>query len=178
MISIAWATGVITVPQSFLTLISGTSYSMDVDVFRLALKSLEDDEEGMAWPRTHNHNTEIVLAGITFARSVEIIYPYTVEFEDGVYGVTLTGANNNIPDVLVRNSVSVNSANSAGLIVAGGGLSDAQATMLEELWLLRGLDPTKPLVTTNTTRKIPSDGSDIDQTVTESPPGTITVQRV
>jgi len=119
-ISIAWASGVITVPQSFLTPLGGTTYQLDLDVFRLALKDLEDDEDGMPWPRTHNHNTEVTLAGITFARSIEIIQPYKVQFEDGVYGVNLVGANSNVPDVLIRNSVSVNTQNSAGLVAATG----------------------------------------------------------
>lgn len=127
-ISVNWFTGVITVPQADLTLISGTTYELDLDTFRLALKDLEDDEAGMPWPKTHNHNTQVTLSGITFARQIEILFPYTVEFEDGVYGVNLVGANSNIPDVLVRNSVSVNSQNSAGLIVTTVGGVD-QATV-------------------------------------------------
>jgi len=215
MISIAWASGVITVPISFLTLIGGSSYELDLDVFRLALKDLEDDEAGMPWPKTHNHNTATTLAGITYARSIEIIYPYTVVFENGSYGVNLVGANSNIPDVLVRNSVSVNSQNSAGLIVTtvggvdqatvqaamtaqgyttgrapkldnldqvissleGAGLTTAQATMMLEMYKLMGLDPTKPLIVTPTTRKVPANGTDISQTITEVG-GDVTVQRV
>ena len=215
MISIAWATGIITVPLSFLTPLGGSTYELDLDIFRLALKDLEDDEDGMPWPKTHNHNTEVVLAGITFVRSIEILYPYTVKFEDGVYGVNLVGANSNIPDVLVRNSVSVNTQNSAGLIVTtvggvdqatvqaamtaqgyttarapkldnvdvaisslvGAGLTTLQATMLLEMYKLLGLDPTKPLVVTSTTRKVPANGSDIDQTIT-TVSDEVTVQRL
>ena len=177
MISIAWASGVITVPQSDLTHLGGTTYELDLDVFRLALKNLEDDEEGMPWPRTHNHNTEVTLAGITFARSIEIIKPYTVLFEDGVYGVNLINANSNIPDVLVRNSVSVNTQNSAGLIVSiqGSGLSIAQATMLQEMYRLLGLDATRPLIVTTTERNA---GAEIGQSIVEAPAGTVTVTRV
>lgn len=58
-----------------------------------------------------------------------------------------------------------------------GGLSPTQATMLLELYRLAGLDPTLPLVVTATTRKVPEDGSEIDQTVVEAPAGTITVER-
>lgn len=61
--------------------------------------------------------------------------------------------------------------------ISGTGLSDAQATMLLEMYKLFGLDPTKPLIVTSTTRKVPANGSDINQTITEN--GTeITVQRV
>lgn len=49
-------------------------------------------------------------------RIPEIINGYTVTFEDGLYSVNLIGSNNNIPDVLNLNQVSVRSANSAGLI--------------------------------------------------------------
>jgi len=192
-IQITWSNGIIYVPQSFLTLVSGTTYTLDLDVFRLALKNLEDDAEGMPWPRTHNHNTEVVLAGITFARSVEIINGYTVVFEDGQYGVNCTGANSNLGDVLIRNQVSVSTANSAGLVSTAtpGEIADAvwdeTATdhdiegslglALLELYELAGLDPSKPLVVTATSRKVPADGSEISQTIAEDG-GAVTVQRV
>jgi len=67
------------------------------------------------------HNTEVTLGGVTLARTVEFINGYTIEFEDGQYAVTLTGANNNIADVMVVNQVSLRSNNSAGLIVTGAG---------------------------------------------------------
>jgi hypothetical protein len=122
-ITINWATKVITVPQGDLTPISGDLYELDVDVFRLILKDLEDDEEGMSFIRTHNHNPESVLSGTTFARQVEIINGYTVTFEDGQYRVRLSGANNNISDVTNVNQVSILSQNSAGLIVKQVGSS-------------------------------------------------------
>lgn len=120
MISINWATQVIYVPQAYLTPISGTIYSLDTDVFRLDLKTLEDSEEGMPFPNTHNHNTEVTVAGITYARTIEIINGYSVEFEDAQYTVIIQGSNNNIFDVengiLVQNQVQIISTNSAGLI--------------------------------------------------------------
>lgn len=119
-ISIHWPTGVITVPQADLTLLSGSRYQLDVNAFRLVLKDLEDSEDGQVWPTTHNHNTELVLSGVTYARSFEIINGYTVEFENGMYSVTCIGANHNIADVKTVNSVSLIIGNSAGMIVAGG----------------------------------------------------------
>lgn len=116
-LSINWITKVITVPQSDLTLISGSDYTYDIDAFRLELKAIEASEEGAPFLDTHRHVTEAILSGVTYARLVEIINGYTVEFEDGQYGVTLTGANHNIADVIVRNQVSIVTNNSAGLIV-------------------------------------------------------------
>lgn len=121
MITIDWATKVIDVPQADLTDLGGGVYELDVDQFRLELKDLEDSDEGMLWDATHRHNTEVTLSGTTYARSVEIINGYTVEFEDGNYTVKCVGANHNIGDVKVVNSVSLIIGNSAGLIAVGGG---------------------------------------------------------
>jgi len=94
---------------------------LDVDWFRLQLKDFEDSEIGMAMPDTHRHNAQIVLAGVTYARSVEVLAPYTVEFEDGIYEVVCVGANHNLSDRKVVNSVSLIVGNSAGLIVVADG---------------------------------------------------------
>ena len=117
-ISIDWGTKVITVPQSYLTLINGTLYNLDTNQFRLDLRALEASDEGMSFPKTHNHNTTVSLSGISYARVVEIINGYTVLFENGAYAVNLDASNNNILDVAVRNNVSVGANNSAGLIGA------------------------------------------------------------
>ena len=126
-ISIDWATRVITIPQSFLTPLGGSNYELKTDDFRLALKDLEDDaNEGMPFPDTHRHNTNVVLGGITYTRFIEIINDYTVTFENGTYAVVLTGSNNNILDVTNLNSVSVRSSNSAGLqvVTQGSGVTE------------------------------------------------------
>lgn len=136
-ISITWNTGVIYVPQADLTHLSGTLYELDLDAFRLELKSLEDDEAGMSWPATHTHNTTSTLAGTTFARQIEILAPYTVTFEDGQYGVNLVGANSNLLDRLNRNQVSVASSNSAGLVVVdsgGGGSAPTASQIADAVW--------------------------------------------
>ena len=110
---------VITIPQSDLTFVSGTLYTHDTEAFRLELKDYEDSEVGMPILDTHRHNTEVTVAGLTYARFIEIINGYTIEYEDGQYAVSLEGSNNNIFEegVIVRNQVSVISNNSAGLIV-------------------------------------------------------------
>jgi hypothetical protein len=115
MITINWSTKVISVPQSYLTFQGGTDYELDIDQFRLDLRDLEDDVQGMPFDQTHNHNTEFVLSGTTYARVVELINGYTVTFEAGSYRVLLRGANSNISDFTNLNGVSIDSANSAGL---------------------------------------------------------------
>jgi hypothetical protein len=84
--------------------------------FRLALKNLEDSEQGMVNPTTHNNYPPTTVGGVTLARVIEIINDYTVTFEDGQYAVNIVGANTNIADRVNVNQVSVRSANSAGLI--------------------------------------------------------------
>jgi hypothetical protein len=95
----------------------------------LQLKDLEDSEEGMCFPDTHIHNTEVTIAGVTLARVIEITNGYTITFEDGTYSVNLIGANTNVMDVINKNQVASRSWNSAGLInVTGldaGSIADA-----------------------------------------------------
>ena len=118
-ISIDWGTKIITVPKAYTTLVQSTPTEireMPINQFRLDLKALEAGAEGIPHIKTHRHNTEVLLGGIVYARTVEIISGYTVTFEDGQYAVNLTGANSNIGDVVNVNSVSVRSSNAAGLI--------------------------------------------------------------
>lgn len=131
-VSITWGTKVIFVPKADLTPLGGNLYELDVNAFRLELKDLEDSPEGMSHPDTHRHNTEVTLAGVTYARSVEIINGYTVEFEDdgtpaGHYVVSCVGANHNLADVKVPNGTSLIIGNSAGLIVRESGTSGLTA---------------------------------------------------
>lgn len=136
-ISINWTTKVITIPQADLTLVSAGLYELDVDVLRLALKNIEDGEEGIAFPDTHRHNTAVTLSGVTYARTFEIINGYTVTFEDvgTPYTVRCVGANHNIADVKNVNQVSLIIGNSAGLIVvaSGSGLSTSQDERLARI---------------------------------------------
>ncbi len=117
-VSINWPTGVISVPKADMTLVSSTPFEireLDINVFRLALKNLEDDDVGQVWATTHNHNTTVSVGGVTLARVIQIINGYTITFENGSYAVNLIGANSNIGDVINLNTVSVRASNSAGL---------------------------------------------------------------
>ena len=150
MITIDWGTLIISVPQSYLTLIGGAFYEMDIDQFRLDLKDLEDSQQGIPFPDTHEHFTEVVLGGVTYARVVNIINGYTISFEDTgtPYRVTLTGANSNISDVtnLVAN-VSIDSRNSAGLV-------NNSADLAQNVWDYLLANPTIPDSTLDALKKI------------------------
>lgn len=124
-ISINWGTKVIFVPQADLTFVSGTDYNLDLNTFRLSLHALQDNEQGIVYDETHRHVAPITVGGVTLARVLEIINGYTVTFENGSYTVNLIGANSNVGDVVNLNSVSVRSANSAGLV----SLAEIQAAL-------------------------------------------------
>ncbi len=112
-------TFVIKIPKADLTLIQSSPTEireLNINNFRLDLKDWEDSADGMGFLKTHTHNTEVTLSGVTYSRVVEILDPYTITFEDGQYAVNLVAANSNIGDKVNVNQVSVRSNNSAGLI--------------------------------------------------------------
>jgi len=118
-ITVDWPVKIINVPKADMTLIQSSPIEvreLNLDTFRLTLKNLEDDAEGMVFIDTHRHNPPVDVGGIILARVVEIINGYTVTFEDGAYVVNMVGANSNVLDRVNPNNVSVRSANSAGLM--------------------------------------------------------------
>ncbi len=130
-ITIDWPTKVITIPQADLTFVIGTLYEADTEVIRLALHALSASEEGLPFQRIFEHNTEVTVAGTTFARVIEIINGYSITFTpDTQWSVRLAGSNNNYFDVengiLNQNQVQVIAQNSGGLIVGEGSGVTAQ----------------------------------------------------
>lgn len=127
MFTIDFATNVISVPQSDLTLISGTIYRMDAeDYFWKSLMALMASEDYMPRVDSYTRNSAVTIAGTTFAPTFEIINGYSVEFTpDAQWTVIVEQSNNNIFDVaggiLVQNQVQVIPTNSAGLVIANGG---------------------------------------------------------
>lgn len=120
-VSIDWGTYIITVPKADTTLVQTgppeiRTYS--INDFRYDLRAAEETTPGRAELKTHNHNTEVLLSGVTYARILEVLSPYTVTFENGSYILRLTGANHNITDVLNLNNVQVVTSNSAGLVTS------------------------------------------------------------
>jgi len=117
-ITIDWGTKVINIPRADLQLVQSVPNEvrqLDIDDFRRTLNDLQDDAVGMPYPTTHQHVQPVTVGGVTLARVVEVINGYTLTFEDGIYAVNLSGANSNLADVTNLNSVSLRTANSAGL---------------------------------------------------------------
>ena len=121
MLSVNWATKVIFVPKTYTQFVQFEPITglevrqLDLDQFRLDLKAIEASAEGIPFLDMHEHTAPKTLGGVTYARFVEIINGYTVEFEDGQYAVNLVGANTNVQDVTIVNQVSIRPSNSAGL---------------------------------------------------------------
>lgn len=136
-VSVDWATKLITVPQSDLTFVSGVLYELDTNWLRLQLKDLEDDEDGMPWPDTHRHSTEVTISGVTYARFLEVINGYTLKFTpNDPYHVRLSGSNNNLLDVLdpSHHHYSLIVQNSAGLIVVATGGGPTPGQIADAVW--------------------------------------------
>ena len=118
-ISIDWGTLTILVPKADTTLVDigpPEIRELDIDAFRQTLNALQAAQPGIPFPTTHVHTAPLAIAGVTLARVVEIINGYTIQFENLQYSVNIVGGNSNIGDVKVQNQVSVNTANSAGLV--------------------------------------------------------------
>lgn len=163
MISVNWWTRLITIPQSYLTALGGTLYELDVNQFRLDLKDLEDGP-GMPFPDTHEHRGEITISGDIYARSVQIINGYTVEFEDSSYRVKTVGANHNISDVQTLNRVQVITNNSGGLVRAGVdrviGILEGDQEYRPTTYRILDKDTGAPLVSKDVTLVTPGDPDD------------------
>jgi hypothetical protein len=127
-ITIDEATKVITVEQSDLTPVTGTLYEMDTNAYRLAVGALLASERYMWMEPAFNHNGEVTVAGVTYARIIEQTNGYSLTFENLTYTVRLAGSNNNLFDVengiLNQNVVQVISTNSAGLVRVDTGAAD------------------------------------------------------
>ena len=117
-----WPAKTFFIPQGDLTLVTGTLYEIDTENdFRQIINALMASEEGIVFEDPIRHNTEVTVAGTTFARTIEIINGYNITFTpDSQWSVRLAGSNNNLFDVengvLNQNQVQVIAQNSAGLI--------------------------------------------------------------
>jgi len=123
------ATLQIDVPQADLTFVSGTLYTLDSDQFRKDVMTILASENYVWMPFPYIHNTEVTVAGTTYARTLEFINGYSIKFEDtgSQYSVRIEGSNNNIFDVengilVPTGLVTVIPTNAAGLILNQTGL--------------------------------------------------------
>lgn len=117
-LSCDWATKLITVPLSELSLITGTRYKLTVDHWYSLVAELNGSDQGII--QTINEplysNTPPTPAT---PRIIEIINGYTVQFIDSIgtlISVDITDGNTNIKEVEVKNIVSVGTNNVAALI--------------------------------------------------------------
>jgi len=117
------ATKIFSILQADLTFVSGALYELDTDQFRKDAMDLLASEDYIWMEDCYTHNTEVTVAGTTFARTIEWINGYSITFENLVYSVRLVGSNNNLFDVEngilnPSGNVTVISGNSGGLISA------------------------------------------------------------
>lgn len=125
--SVAWGTKIITIPRTDMPIVQASPEvrELTVTAFWTAIHDIQDDEAGIPFPAIMDHSPPQTISGITFARRVTVINGYTVTFENGNYAVNITGGNSNLGDVINRNDVGVNTANSAGLIYEPQGVTVA-----------------------------------------------------
>ena len=141
-ITVDSVTHVITVPQSYLTPVSAGLFLLDTNQFRLDLGLWASGVDGRSEPFPYDHNTEYTVAGVTYARKVELINGYSWELENTgtYYSVTLSGSNNNLFDVangifIPNGNVGLIPNNAAGLqtVSTGSGLSPAESAALSNI---------------------------------------------
>lgn len=89
--------------------------TFEVGLFHELLRDTEDNAVHMPFLDTHNWVASKLIGGVTLAPIFEMLPPYTITFEDGLYVVNVIGANSNIGEFVNKNQVSVWISNSAGL---------------------------------------------------------------
>lgn len=103
----------ITVPQSDLSLITGTQYQLTVDTFWSLLSDFTDNEQVMAQPVLYSRIP--ATSSTPSITEIDLDF-YRIEFEDGLYSVNIINGNTNIREAEVKNQVSVNTNNTTGFI--------------------------------------------------------------
>ena len=103
----------ITIPQSDLTLDTGTKYNLTVDVFWGLLKDYSDSADSTPYPIMFTRTA--ATASTPSITEIDGTY-YALEFEDGAYSVNIIEGNTNVRDVEVKNQVSVGTNNTTGFI--------------------------------------------------------------
>jgi len=113
--SVNWITQLVSIPDTDLTLVSGTHYRLNMFTFLIEIRRLEAND-GLWAPQIVEHtNPKINFAGADYAGFDKIINGYKIIFTGNLTRVDLIGSNNNIADIFISNGVSVVPSNSAGL---------------------------------------------------------------
>ncbi len=153
-LTVDYATLVWSVLQADLSFISGTLYDLDTNQLKLDMGLELASETGIWMPDSFVHNTEVTVAGTTFARTIEVVNGHSITLEDTMvaYSVRLINSNNNMFDI--ENSimnptglVTVISTNSAGLIttVSGSGVTPGDVSdIADAVWDEALADHTTP----------------------------------
>lgn len=129
--SVDWLNKVISIPDSDLTLVSGTEYDLNMSDFLIEIRRLESEfTEGLYADQILEHVNAKTLAGIQFAPFDEVINGYTIQFTGTLTRVNIKGSNNNLTDVLIATGVTVVPSNSAGLQLVSSGGSAETAVIL------------------------------------------------
>lgn len=121
--SVNWGTKVITIPKADTDFVSASPdvRELDVTVLWNTLIDIEETDAAMSFPPiVENTAPKVLTTELTLGRCVLIINGYTLTFEDGLYAVNIIGGNSNLSQVVNKNSVSVNTDNSAGLVIVAG----------------------------------------------------------
>ena len=117
MYIVDWDTRIITIPKSDLVDKGNNLYELQMSTFHDTIRQLEYDfNKGFSRLQILDYIKPVTLSGTTYSGFYIIKNGYSITFENGLYAVQLTGGNNNLFDHINKNSVSVSSSNSAGLI--------------------------------------------------------------
>lgn len=118
-ISVDYSTFVISIPKADLTLISSSPTEvreLDIEDLRTWLHDEQDNEVGITFPTMFEYTPPLqVSSSLTLSRVLRILPPYTITLENGTYNANIVGGNSNVGEVINKNSVGVNTSNSAGL---------------------------------------------------------------
>lgn len=140
-----------TVDQNDMLDVTGAAVSeireLDANDFRKEWGALMDDEPNVSSPWPFEWTQPVTLGGVTYAGLLRIINGWTVIFTPAAYSVNIVGANTNMSDVIIKNTVGINTGNSAGLIeTATTGLTPDESLRLETiLKLFRNRRETDPV---------------------------------
>ena len=116
-----WATRIFTVYQSDMTNLGGGVYELDVEALRLELHALQASSDGITFPDIFTHNTEQLIGGTIYVRTIGIINGFSMTISPaGSYQVKCKGANHNLGDVYNNlTGPTLLPQNSAGLVNLG-----------------------------------------------------------
>jgi hypothetical protein len=135
------ATKVWSVLQSDLDFISGALYDLDTNELKQAMMVVLSSEDYIWMSDSFIHNTQVTVAGTTFARTIEVINGFSITLEDtgGAYSVRMINSNNNMFDVEnnILNPTSLNtviSTNSGGLIVEPTSTPPTAEVIADAVW--------------------------------------------